>query len=403
MGSDEDYIVEFRKLFAESIKCRLRSAFPIGFDLSGGLDSSSIVCMAKNILEKNDHYHQDCLNTFSYVFDEFPQIDERYYIKKIVEKNGIKAHYIFCDDTSPLEHIDIVLSNQNQPHFNPFLSIMKNSFEKMHEKGIRTVLSGGGGDDVIYTGSNYFSGLAITFQWYSLLKELRGSSKVMNDSLYKKFIFRVCYPLIPDNFIKLIKKIICHWTKIPCPTSNLNKDFENKLETRGYKKYFKGTKKLYKARDYHYFSITNGSAQKYFEIIDLTSDTFNIDTRYPYYDKRLIEFCYAIPDKMKFRLWNRFIQRIAMDGIIPSEIQWRVDKASLRPFLAKNLLLFEEKNLDNIINNNEVIKEYIDFAKFKDIYIKYKGNKNVSYNDIYYLWIVLILFFWLKKTNIPKN
>ncbi len=53
MNSEEEYIKSFLEIFIEAIKCRLRSAFPIGFELSGGLDSSSVVCMAKKILNEN--------------------------------------------------------------------------------------------------------------------------------------------------------------------------------------------------------------------------------------------------------------------------------------------------------------------------------------------------------------
>ena len=54
MDTEEDYANAFRELFAEAVKCRLRSHYPIGFELSGGLDSSSIVCMAKKILRGED-------------------------------------------------------------------------------------------------------------------------------------------------------------------------------------------------------------------------------------------------------------------------------------------------------------------------------------------------------------
>ena len=56
MNSEEDYIKSFLEIFTEAIRCRLRSAFPIGFELSGGLDSSSVVCMAKKILNEKNNY-----------------------------------------------------------------------------------------------------------------------------------------------------------------------------------------------------------------------------------------------------------------------------------------------------------------------------------------------------------
>ena len=56
--------MKFRDIFTEAVNCRLRSAFPIGFELSGGLDSSSVVCIAKKILKKNNSFKD--INTFSF-------------------------------------------------------------------------------------------------------------------------------------------------------------------------------------------------------------------------------------------------------------------------------------------------------------------------------------------------
>ena len=70
MDSEEDYLEAFREIFTEAINCRLRSAYPLGFELSGGLDSSSIVCMVKKkLLKKN-------IKTFSIIYEGFPDADE---------------------------------------------------------------------------------------------------------------------------------------------------------------------------------------------------------------------------------------------------------------------------------------------------------------------------------------
>jgi len=68
MESDEDYAAAFRDIFSEAVKCRLRSAYPIGFELSGGLDSSSIVNTAKNIYKNNNIPNN--LNTFSIIYNK---------------------------------------------------------------------------------------------------------------------------------------------------------------------------------------------------------------------------------------------------------------------------------------------------------------------------------------------
>ena len=53
LGSDNEYAEAFRDIFKEAVRCRLRSAFPVGSMLSGGLDSSSIACMARQLLSQN--------------------------------------------------------------------------------------------------------------------------------------------------------------------------------------------------------------------------------------------------------------------------------------------------------------------------------------------------------------
>ena len=55
LSSDQEYAEAFKELFTEAVNCRLRSAFPVGTLLSGGLDSSSITCVARNLLESLVH------------------------------------------------------------------------------------------------------------------------------------------------------------------------------------------------------------------------------------------------------------------------------------------------------------------------------------------------------------
>lgn len=398
MDSEEDYIEAFLKIFKEAVNCRLRSALPIGFDLSGGLDSSSIVCMAKNILSNKSP--QINLNTFSYVFDEFPQIDERFYIEKVINTGEIEANYIFADKISPLEHEGDTLSQQDQPYINPFFPIIRSSFKNMHEKNIRILLSGTGGDNLFTNGKKYFVELAVKFQWYQLIRELKLSAKVRNQSFYRKLFTVVIFPLIPNYLKKLLNKLICPFTtKVTCKPNYLNRDFAKKLENnRGkYCKDFKKLNKLNTFKKYHYILLTGDVIQEHFENLDLASGTFSLDLRHPYYDKRLVEFCYSLPNEMKVNVWNRFIQRAAMEGIIPPEIQKRNNKGDFSPFLIRNLLLFEKNQLDMMIYNNEIIKDYLDIRKIKSIYEKYKMNKNITYMENYLLYIALHLFLWLKE------
>ncbi len=83
---------EFRRLFQESIKLRLRADVPVGSCLSGGLDSSSIMCESSRQLKEQSEDNGQ--KTFS-AYCRNDVNDERQFIDAVVEKTGVDAHYIY--------------------------------------------------------------------------------------------------------------------------------------------------------------------------------------------------------------------------------------------------------------------------------------------------------------------
>ena len=132
---------------------------------------------------------------------------------------------------------------------------------------------------------------------------------------------------------------------------------------------------------------------------DKLSSSFSIEQRYPYYDKRLIEFCFALPNEMKFKFgWNRFIQRVAMNNILPFEIQWRSQKTNFNPIYERNLLL-EKDYLEKILFDDKTIEGYLDLDKIREIYKNYINGLDVT-NDKFALWLTVLLFIWLQKSKL---
>ena len=409
MNSDEEYFQAFHDIFVESINCRLRTVFPIGFDLSGGLDSSSVVCMAKKIIDKDSKGN---IKTFSEIYDNFPECDERNYIKKVVNKGAIESNLIKCDDISPLDEIETLLFYQDQPFHTPFLSFNLQKFKKMNNKSIRIYLNGFGGDLIISHAKDYFIELAITFKWKKLIKELISSSKRAKKSFYNEFVNKVIFPLIPEcikimfkpiwNFIKLTKnqnKII-----FGLPEDFLNENFSDQIKINTYKKKmeFKCKNSSKTAKEAHYISIFTYSIQEEFEVREKIVGDFDIEPRFPYYDKRLVEFCYGIPTEIKYKSgWDRFILRSSMKDILPKEIQWRPNKINLISLLKKNLFLFEKNRLEKILyENNELINNYVDLDSIQKIYQEYSKNNAIAYTHVLHFWQIMVLSEWLKNFNL---
>ncbi len=397
LDSEQEYIKNFREIFEEAVLCRLRTEFNIGFELSGGLDSSSIVCMAHRILNK-DPYKKININTYSLVFDNLPQVDEQFYIDKVIESyDDIIPHKIRSDNINPLDNIDDILWQQEVPFYTINMSIFWNLYNQMTKDKIRIVFSGSGGDEtVISYEKNYLYDLASKMQWIKLFREVNGYSKRSNKSRFHVIFYHIIIYFIP-TYLKNLYKKVTQDEKNKKNNFILNEDFVNKvggkeyLETFQYESLIKDIKTF---RDFHYFAINNSARQMALEMMDLKASYFSIETRYPFFDKRLIEFCYAIPDEMKFHFgWNRYILRVSMENILPLSIQWRPFKKFFDPLLKKNLLLFEKNRLDNIFKKDSLLEQYIDLRIIRKIYKNFSSG--LSYKEQNNLWIVIIVYIWL--------
>jgi asparagine synthase (glutamine-hydrolysing) len=391
LNSDKEYIEKFCEIFAESVKCRLRSSHPIGFELSGGLDSSSIVCMAKTISKK----HNSPINTFAYVFDEFPEVNEVPYIEYVVNTGGINHHSVKVDFISLMNFIDKILWNLDQPSLNPYMPFIWNLYNEMKKEDIRIIMSGTSGDGTISHGEFCIKDLATSLQFKKTLKELKHYSKLANQSFARSLIDQVIFPSLPD----FINNFFIRYVFKKSHKYILNKEFGMISGGREYyDKYIKNPTRQNSAKKYHYHVLNKIWGQS--EDMDMICSAFDMELRYPYKDKRLIEFCYGIPNEMKFRLgWGRYLQRISMEGILPPQIQWRDNKTNFNPIIVKKLLL-EKDRLDKIFLNNEsMIYSFVDLNVILTFYQKYLLDIQPDVRQVRDLWLLMILDFWLSNNQ----
>lgn len=420
MDSDEDYIKAFRDIFTEAVKCRLRSAFPVGSELSGGLDSSSVTCVAKKILGENS---QDKLKTFSFIFKDFPDADETYYINKVVEMGGVEPHFLDADGISPLEDIEIILWHLEEPFNYPSMAVLWNLFKKKQETGVRIVLTGEDGDSVVSTGQNYLRELAVTLQWRKLFKEIKCTSDLFNlnkasydrseslfikkskKSFYSTLVTKVILPLVPDILKKALKPFYNkkNHVRMKPDLYILNRELTERLEVDKYLKEFQAGSDVKDPKELHYDLITTCLHQGILEMTDRMAAAFSVEQRHPFFDKRLVEFCYALPTKMKYQNgWSRYVLRKAMEDILPEEVCWRFFKQDYLPPLQKNL--FSEKILDEVVCS-KILEDYVDAEKFKEVYGSFKSQyetkggptsvKDVT--DSVDVWLVTVLYAWCVK------
>lgn len=101
LRTDADYEELLREVFAKAVAVRLRSTQPVWLDLSGGLDSSSVVCMADWLL-KRGHVDPVELRSFSFFSGGSPEDDDRRFIAAVEEQCGRRGEHVDEDSTFTL-------------------------------------------------------------------------------------------------------------------------------------------------------------------------------------------------------------------------------------------------------------------------------------------------------------
>lgn len=146
-ASDSEYEEHFRSVFGESVRRRLRADAPVLAELSGGMDSSSIVCMADRIIAQGIA-ETPRLDTVSYYDDSEPNWNERPYFTQIEEQRGRVGCHIDVRSRDTLHFRFANSSSAASPGAGAHDTTVEELLTCMTAQGNRIVLSGVGGDEV---------------------------------------------------------------------------------------------------------------------------------------------------------------------------------------------------------------------------------------------------------------
>jgi asparagine synthase (glutamine-hydrolysing) len=400
LGSDDEYAEAFREIFTEAVRCRLRSALPVGSFLSGGLDSSSIACVAEKLLSENGFAP---LPTFSAVFDKVTECDERPFQNAVISQGNFEPHHFYADRVGPLKNIDRVLWHQDEPFFAGNLFLTCGLYDIANQRGVRVILDGFDGDSTVSHGVGYLRELALTGRWFTLINETWGEAKNFYHSfltLLWPYIWRYSPVLKPGRRIwqALLRRILRrhHLNKQPVWSVGLNPEFIKQIAlNKRLEEMQKAVPAHQSEREKHYQILTWGLMPYALEMIDRAAAAFAIEPRFPFWDKRLVEFCLALPPEQKLHHgWSRLVMRRAMNNILPEKVQWRVGKTMMSPNFRHGLVSFNRDILDEtIINNSVLIEKYVDINDLKKNYSQFlleENDKDVT------LWVKTVLIIWLK-------
>lgn len=434
LESDEAYAQAFRKVFTEAVRCRLRSAFPIGSQLSGGLDSSSVTCVARNLLLEAG---KSSLHTISTIFDEVSECDERPFINTVLEQGGLKPHYVRGDQTSPLSDIETILKYEDEAYIGPnhFYSWIAN--RSANELGFRIVLDGFDGDTTVSHGTTRLMELAYQGSWETLIEEAEAIAQLHKISPYpivRHYALPYLHRLLTQGrwiaFTKALQLLHHHfgqsrkflaiqfgmkpiWQRLrhrkqrsrvsSSLPSWIDQEFADSVHlTERTQAFSLPTEPTATLRQEHLLELNQGIFAYTLEQVDRYAARFSLELRHPFMDKRLIEFCLALPAEQKLSQgFGRIVMRRALAGILPEAIQWRPTKADLSANFDHGFLKRDRQLVDEIMSDKiQNLKKYIELKPVQAAYQRMKSaSVQTSNDDCMMVWTAVILTLWLESRN----
>lgn len=389
--TDDEYAEHFIEVFGHAVRDRLRCNGKVGAYLSGGLDSSSIVGMANLLREKG---LQRDVETFSLLFPGRDECDESKYIKSTIDKWNIKNYAISVPgfrqpdwEQQVIETFDIP-DAPNQSMANPLM-------EKVASKNIHVMLSGIGGDE-LFSGSTYvYQDLLRNTQFISALKVFRQNSHHIGWVECLRFAADVLWPVIP----KEIRKNILQWEMhTPLPPW-LMKSFIKQTSLLGrIKQTDYGEMYSSLADSKIYRAVSRGWETHVLELCDRYCQSYKLEDRYPYFDRRVVEFAIALPEQQR-RKWDgqrKHILRQAGKILLAPMIRERTGGADFS-FLSVEAMqvsmvkeVFKTSTLENLawVSKNN-IQEYI-----KEMVNAYENNGDYTRYSLAF-WYAYSIQLWL--------
>jgi asparagine synthase (glutamine-hydrolysing) len=382
---DINYEKEFLKLMEDSVRLRLRSDVKVGSCLSGGLDSSTIVCLVNRILRaSNQHEIQE---TVSSCFTD-ARYDEQHYIDIVTKAAEVKSNKVFPSYDNLFDKLDDITWQQDGPFGSSSIYAQWSVFKEARERGLIVMLDGQGADEQL---AGYHPFFQVKFS--GLLRSLK-VSKLTRESL----AFRKVHNMKPMQFLRLLG------------TSSLPKAVGNYLATRSMRKQFPWLKKkrtfkwFFEADTLQEFSIdqlTSLSLPMLLHYEDRNSMAFSVESRVPFLDYRLVEFILNLPDDLKVRDGiTKYILRKSLTGILPSQITNRYDKMGFvtpeEKWIKENRSVFEEK-LSSVADK---LKTTIDkdnlLRKFREDF-----DRGIQIGSVY--WRLISVDSWLTVFDIDTD
>ena len=324
----DEYAEHFQDVFQEAVRCRLRSSGPVGAHLSGGLDSTAVVAVAR-------HLQAECA-AFAQLFPRHPACDESAYSLDAAGFLQVNLQPIYPDTALPRHYEAQAQRYLDLPDY-PNGSLGETMKKAIAGQGIRVVLTGGGGDECFSRAGHLWAELLRDGRFRTLARHFRTAFKAGPANACTQLLRRGLWPLLPATAHRLRHRR----TAASFVETGLAGDFVRRINLA---QRFNTPDDLpgswSPAQKALYQRITDGGNLHGYEFEERSNAVFGLEERHPFLDRRVVELTLALPEEQRYQPGaDKYIMRQALRGLLPEKVRQRTDKGDFSHVFPEALAL----------------------------------------------------------------
>lgn len=320
----EDARGKFHDLLSDAVRMHLRSDVPVGSCLSGGLDSSSIVCLMAGMMPDGKR-----INTVSACYSE-KSVDEKPFMDVVATASGSAPHYVFPKPDDVFQTASDITWHQDEPFGSTSVFAQWCVFAEARRIGVKVMLDGQGADEQLagyHTGFAYYlAGLVRNGRIGKAVRTISDRRQVHGVSAAAQ-VMRLAPQLMPSFLSAPLRRRYQRVTKGDWLETELIATRGNADGALAASAQHLGLNEPYDVASLCDMMTFGSNLQMLLHWEDRNSMAHSIEARVPFLDHPLVEFSLALGNEHKFDgAETKKILRMAMADVLPGEILNRHDK-----------------------------------------------------------------------------
>jgi asparagine synthase (glutamine-hydrolysing) len=409
--TEEELIDELEQYLIASVKRQMLSDVPVGFFLSGGLDSTLLVAIARKIYPERK-FHCFTLNDLSYNLNNDGFISDIDYARKAANFLKVELHEV-KSDCDILANFDKMIWHLDEPQADPAPVHVLNISSLARDFGIKVLIGGTAGDDIF---SGYRRHQAIFYEKYFNIfpKSLRKLFKRFVQSIKSNSVFIRRLKKLTENFdldSEERMKGYFKWIDLLSVKSLFVTNYSNALKTYDPTSIFDNysieipmEKNL--LNKMLYWELKTFLVDHNLNYTDKMAMAVGVEVRVPYLDKELVEFSQKIPPAFKIKgNTTKYILKKVAERYLPKDIIYRPKTGFGSPVRS-----WVKNELSNFISTRlsvEVLEKRGIFNA-EEVLSLIERNKKGEIDASYTIWALLAIESWMlqfvdRKNLFPKD